>query len=93
MKNNFEKRVCGITRKSKASKKHILNLIQKVNYPLSTRQLTLEIGCSWNTIQNYCLELVLEKKIERLHTRGSHLWVPLDFMRKSPQKETKISSQ
>lgn len=64
----------GIARKGRAIQEEILDCIEGEVYPLSTRQLSLKLGYSWNTIQNYCLELQLTGKIHRLELVSSHLW-------------------
>jgi len=70
----FKKRGVVITRKNKAVREQILNFIQTEEYPISTRQLTLKLSCSWHTVQQQCLELQIKGKIDRLEVTGSHLW-------------------
>ena len=60
---------------SKQIERDILELIEKENYPLSTRQIALKIKRSWHAVQNRCLELQLQGKISRLTVAGTHLWI------------------
>lgn len=80
----------GITRKGRIIQQRILDYVKRNNYPVSSRHLCLALGYSWNTVQNYCLELQLKNKIHRLETSGCHLWISLDFGKKlSAQQKTK----
>ena len=59
----------------KQIEKSILELVQRENYPLSTRQIALKIKRAWHSTQNHCLELQLKGKIARLTVGGTHLWI------------------
>ncbi len=65
----------GITRKGTLIQEHILRQIETADYPLSSRQLAIQLGYSWNTVQQHCLELLVRKKLQRMETPGAHLWV------------------
>jgi hypothetical protein len=67
--------VCGITRKGRIVQEQILDCIEKAENPVSTRQLALQLGYSWHTVQQYCFELLLKKKIDRIPLAGSHVWI------------------
>ncbi len=77
----------GITRKGQLIQEQILNQIETALYPLSSRQLALHLGYSWNTIQQHCLELLLKNKIQRIETPGAHLWILHGTYRKGTTPE------
>lgn len=52
-----------------------MDYIEHVGNPISTRQLAINLCLSWHTAQQYCLELLLKGKIDRLTIGGSHIWL------------------
>jgi hypothetical protein len=84
-----KKEVSRITRKGRLIQKQILDYIDTTVYPVSTRQLALELKYSWNTVQRHCLELLSKHRIERFELPGSHLWIPIG---KYGKKVSAISS-
>jgi len=64
-----------MTKKGNKIQKKILKIITRVNKPFSTRELTLKIKVSWHTVQQYCLELLAEGKIQRMRVAGAHAWM------------------
>lgn len=82
-----------ITRKGRLVQEQILDSIIGEAYPISTRQICLKLGYSWHTIQQYCLELLVKKRINRLEVAGTHLWVPNNFLKKRVHKKNTEQSQ
>ena len=83
----------GITRKGTLIQKQILSQIETADYPLSSRQLALHLGYSWNTIQQHCLELLVRNKIERIKTPGAHLWIVSGSYKKKKPAAKKMFTQ
>lgn len=52
-----------------------MDYIEHAENPISTRQLAINLCLSWHTAQQYCLELLLKGKIDRLTIGGSHIWI------------------
>jgi len=52
-----------------------LDLIKKEVDPVSTREICLKLNYSWHTVYRYCLELFAVGKIDKLSTKGPHLWM------------------
>jgi DNA-binding transcriptional regulator YhcF (GntR family) len=68
----------------------IVERIAAAELPLSTRQLAIDLGYSWNTIQRHCLELLFRSNIERLELAGSHLWMSIgSYKKETKEEETK----
>jgi len=55
-------------------KKEIINLIKKERVVTSS-EVAKHFKISWNTADKYLLELVIDKKIERIKKEGVNLWV------------------
>jgi predicted DNA-binding transcriptional regulator len=86
----------GITRKGILIQEQILNLVEKRENPITSRQIAIELKYSWNTIQQHCLELLLQGKIQRIIVSNMHLWTrkvvsdkkySLDILDKAISKE------
>ena len=77
-----------ITRKGKLIQEQILDHIENATYPLSSRQLAVHLGYSWNTIQQHCLELLVRNKLQRFQTPGAHLWIAEGRYQKKKTVET-----
>ena len=67
-----------------------MSQVETADYPLSSRQLALQLNYSWNTIQQHCLELLVKNKIERIQTPGAHLWIVSGSYK---NKKTKAESE
>tara|TARA_Y100000310_G_C20105761_1_gene544847 strand:+ start:95 stop:280 length:186 start_codon:yes stop_codon:yes gene_type:complete len=58
----------------KSHNKEILKLIRKAKVVTSS-EIAKELKISWNTADKYLLELVIEKKVERIKKGGVNLWI------------------
>ena len=67
--------MCGITRKGIKIRENILRCLSSENNPLSTHQLSVKLHYSWHSVQQRCLELLVQKKILAIETAGAHLWI------------------
>ena len=54
--------------------KKIIELIKKERVVTSS-EVANHLGISWNTAEKYLLELVINKKIEKIKKEGVNLWV------------------
>jgi len=55
-------------------RKRILDLLRKKKIVTSS-EVAKELKISWNTAERYLLELVIEKKVERIKKEGVNLWI------------------
>ncbi len=78
-----------MTKNGNKIQKKILKIISKEDKPLSTREFTLKIGVSWHTVQQYCLELLAENKIQRMRVAGAHVWMKKQNKDNDKGNETK----
>ena len=54
--------------------KEILTFLKK-NKVVTSSEIAKLLKISWNTADKYLLELVLNKKIERIKKQGVNLWI------------------
>jgi hypothetical protein len=60
--------------KTEALSKNIIKLLGSQDKPLSTTDLSNELGKAWHTIDRACLMLLIEKKIEGFKVGKMNLW-------------------
>jgi hypothetical protein len=54
--------------------KDIINLLALYDRPLSTRELAIDLGRAWHSIQNNCLRLQLAGRIRGFRVGNMNLW-------------------
>ncbi len=54
--------------------KKILDFVKK-NKVVTSSEIAKYLNLSWNTADKYLLELVIDKKIERIKKSGVNLWM------------------
>jgi predicted HTH transcriptional regulator len=57
----------------KVSNKKLIELVQKERIVTSS-EVAREFNISWNTAEKYLMELLLEKKLQRIKKEGVTLW-------------------
>ncbi len=62
---------------SKAMQDKILRFLGKKRV-ITSSELARYLKVSWNTAEKYLLELVIEKKVEKIKKEGVNLWVLQD---------------
>lgn len=65
------------TRKAKLGKKielDILKVLQESKIPVSTRDIGIKIGRAWHSVQNHCMKLQLEGKINGYRISNLNVW-------------------
>ena len=66
------------TRKAKLGKKidnDILNILRSAKQPVSTRELAMKIGRAWHSVQNHCLKLQLNGRVDGFTISNLNVWV------------------
>ena len=58
----------------KINNKEIVGLIKKKKIVTSSEVANI-FGVSWNTAEKYLLELLIERKVERIKKAGVNLWM------------------
>lgn len=74
MEERGKKEKSGKGKAKEPSKLAILKLTKEKKV-VTTTEVAKEISISWNTAENYLLELALENKIIRIKKEGVNLWI------------------
>ncbi len=53
----------------------ILNALRKAGRPLSTADISKELGKSWHTIIRHCLMLEMDKKVTKITAGRLSIWM------------------
>ena len=65
------------TRKAKLGKKievDILKVLQESKIPVSTRDIGIKIGRAWHSVQNHCLRLQIQGKVNGYRISNLNVW-------------------
>ncbi len=76
-----------MTQKGIRIQKKIMTVVNREQRPLSTREIALKLKVSWHTVQEHCLELFAQGKLERMRVGTTHVWM------KKKQVDNKISTE
>ncbi|MBI4451227.1 hypothetical protein HY642_04590 [Candidatus Woesearchaeota archaeon] len=52
----------------------IITLLRSRGLPTSTRDLSVQTGRAWHSIQTHCLRLQLDGKVDGFSVGGMNLW-------------------
>ncbi len=66
-----------VTRKAKLGKKierDIIRVLQSTKIPISTREISLQIGRAWHSVQSHCLRLQIAGKINGYRISNLNVW-------------------
>lgn len=63
---------------STSIRSNILKVIEESDKPVSTLEIGSKIGRAWHSVQNHCLKLQLEGKVNGFKVGNMNLWVKPD---------------
>lgn len=68
---------------SKKIDSDILNILRNSDLPVSTRDLGIKIKRAWHSVNNHCLRLQLDGKIEGFKIGNMNLWtIKKEYLKK-----------
>ena len=68
---------------SKKIDSDILNILRSSELPVSTRDLGIKIKRAWHSVNNHCLRLQLDGKIEGFKIGNMNLWtIKKEYLKK-----------
>lgn len=73
-KNIFDDWHKKLTKESESIEEQILNLLKNSENPISTREICLRLNHAWHSVNNRCLRLQIEGKIDGFKVGHVNLW-------------------